>query len=230
MPNIEDDDSLPDFLKSPDEFIEASKRGETEPVALLTWIQHDTWSEEEAILILLGLNPFSTQILFLESMDGNNLLPVIHRAAYLDSRELHGFSDGSKRELRALSDRYRAIWAIWLSGSHKERNPPMYYIEWASTKEISIPWLDWARQNNLLKQTVSKDEAKDEKPLLTRERNNIARIIAALSNEANLNLDEPYKSAGLVEKITIDLGCPVSDDTIAKWLKEAAEQIEQGKK
>lgn len=61
-----------------------------------------------------------------------------------------------------------------------------------------------------------------EKPLGTRERNTIARIIAALTSMAKVDLSEPHKAAGAIEAETARLGIQVSDDTIAKWLNEAA--------
>ena len=32
---------------------------------------------------------------------------------------------------------------------------PLYFIGWAASKEIDIPWLDWAVQNNLVKESKS---------------------------------------------------------------------------
>jgi hypothetical protein len=40
--------------------------------------------------------------------------------------------------------------SIWFSGDHKPRNPPAYYLEWAASKGLLVPWLGWARENGLI--------------------------------------------------------------------------------
>lgn len=71
--------------------------------------------------------------------------------------------------------------------------------------------------------STSKPDAKVEKPLTTRERNNVARIVAALARAAQIDLLDLYKAAKAIEALTEQNGTRVSDDTIVKWLKEAKE-------
>jgi hypothetical protein len=71
--------------------------------------------------------------------------------------------------------------------------------------------------------STAKPESNAEKPVTTRERNNVARIIAALSQAGQIDLSDPYKTARAIEALTEQNGTRVSDDTIAKWLKEAKE-------
>ena len=68
-------------------------------------------------------------------------------------------------------------------------------------------------------------DTSDEKPLTTRERNTVARIIAALAQAAGLDLSEPWKAAKAIEAATSLNGYRVSDDTIVKWLTVATEEI-----
>ena len=64
-----------------------------------------------------------------------------------------------------LSNRYfNIVWSIrehharqlmkrrllWKSGRHEDRNPPGYYIDWAASKGVEIPWLEWAISEGLL--------------------------------------------------------------------------------
>ncbi len=69
-----------------------------------------------------------------------------------------------------------------------------------------------------------------EKSLGTKERNTIARIIAALAAIADLDLSQPHKAAQVIENQTQTLGIRVSNDTIVKWLKEATAQRESNQK
>lgn len=64
-----------------------------------------------------------------------------------------------------------------------------------------------------------------EKEMSKRERNNVARIIAALAVQTKLDLQKPHSAAKALEQETERLGCRVGDDTIAKWLELAAEQL-----
>lgn len=61
----------------------------------------------------------------------------------------------------------------------------------------------------------------NEKPLRSRERNNLLKVIAALCKEQNLNLDMPYKAAGIIENQIKSLALSLSNETIASILSDA---------
>ncbi len=39
---------------------------------------------------------------------------------------------------------------LWKSGNHQSENPVSYYIDWAVSKGVEIPWLEWAISEGLL--------------------------------------------------------------------------------
>jgi hypothetical protein len=68
---------------------------------------------------------------------------------------------------------------IWDNGSHKDNNPPKYYIDWALSKKIDIPWLGYVIQKGFYKldKKTSRQLASNAKA-----QNNLYRIIGALKN------------------------------------------------
>ncbi|OWL88844.1 hypothetical protein [Halopseudomonas aestusnigri] len=61
-----------------------------------------------------------------------------------------------------------------------------------------------------------------ERPIHTRERRNVAQIIAALARMADLDLSEPYKAYDAMESSSDLAGAQLpSKDTVARWLKAA---------
>lgn len=71
------------------------------------------------------------------------------------------------------------------------------------------------------------DELKPEKPLHPSERKSVAQIIAALAAMAKLDLSSPYKACGVL-RVTEVTALPESDETLVKFLKEAAAYIKKG--
>ncbi len=94
-----------------------------------------------------------------------------------------------------------------------------------ATWALSIGWdipPELARMAKTESTSCTEEASVVEKPLTTRERNNVARVIAALTQAAKIDLSDPYKAAKAIEALTEQLDARVSDDTIVKWLKEAA--------
>jgi len=48
--------------------------------------------------------------------------------------------------------RYRKIWE---SGNHQSKNPIHYYIDWAISKGLEIPWFKWAKGEGLLSTEIT---------------------------------------------------------------------------
>ena len=210
-------------------FIADSKAGKTEPILLYRWLRHDTWTAEEAALLLVGLDPNATRLGTTKAMISEMPLKRIEHTELLDGRELsRSFpveETEERDELRRLSSSYRDILAVLESGTHPARNPPEYYLKWAKAKGFEVPWLEWAQQNFLLIPNESVSEETASRPLGTRERRNVARIIAVLAQKAGFDLSEPFKAATAIELATERNGHRVSDDTIASWLKAAANEL-----
>ncbi|MDD2809282.1 hypothetical protein [Rhodoferax sp.] len=74
--------------------------------------------------------------------------------------------------------------------------------------------------------TVVPTEPTIEKPLLTRERDTLLTIIAALAKEAKLQIDQPGKTALYIEGLTNEMGSPVSKRAIEEHLKKIPNALE----
>lgn len=67
----------------------------------------------------------------------------------------------------------------------------------------------------------------EDKPLLTRERQTLLTIIAAMAVKGlNLNIDQPGKAAGYIEGLTDQLGAHVSKRAIEEHLKKIHDALE----
>lgn len=67
----------------------------------------------------------------------------------------------------------------------------------------------------------------DEQPLRTRERNTLLRIVYGMATAAPYRFDPTASRsevAATIASATAAAGCPVHEDTIRKWLREAAEK------
>lgn len=65
-----------------------------------------------------------------------------------------------------------------------------------------------------------------EKPLTTRERNNMLTTIAALCKEAKLDYRTPAKTAGLIRGVMAGMGVDVGETTIEGYLKKIPDVLE----
>ncbi|HUV23093.1 MAG TPA: hypothetical protein VMZ32_14950 [Gammaproteobacteria bacterium] len=64
----------------------------------------------------------------------------------LDNKFFNQVWEIRSRYAKRLS-RYRLMWK---SGSHEDRNPPDYYIDWVLNLGHKIPWLEWVKSEGLL--------------------------------------------------------------------------------
>ncbi|MCQ1549839.1 MAG: hypothetical protein NOF05_13710 [Candidatus Accumulibacter phosphatis] len=64
-----------------------------------------------------------------------------------------------------------------------------------------------------------------EKPLTTTERNTLLAIIAALCEHASIK-PKDRGAAGQIARMTEDIGAPVSDDTVRRWLAKIPDALE----
>ena len=139
-----------------------------------------------------------------------------------------------------MSKRHRALAALRQAHDIFMTNPshvatdtftPAYFLTWAESKGIDIPWLDWAKKQNLVDLSDTIVNRSDlgtvvsRSALSTRERNTLLVVIAALCQECGIDPKQraiTKKVVGLTEKI----GAPVSDDTIRKILKSLVSVVE----
>jgi hypothetical protein len=159
------------------ELISRHDAGNTLPLALHRYLKLDTWKSEQALPLLLGIDPDHLSLArFVEDHpDGAVRTAALMSARYLDHSLvcLSGYSNhriylqatDADREvihkegvpitsfvLMDLGIRLQGLEELWDSGQHAERNSPAHFIAWAESKGIEIPWLDWARKEELLSQ------------------------------------------------------------------------------
>ncbi|VVE03133.1 hypothetical protein [Pandoraea anhela] len=139
--------------------------GASQPALLFEWFRFDTWSVDDALRLLVGIDPEhdfcvaeaegadSTRIVSARHLDGSLVDLNGWRNANVIKDILSGepgrtlFADElsvTSSDLLELSGRLSSVQRIWNSGNHAARNAPAYYLEWASRKGIDIPWLSWA--------------------------------------------------------------------------------------
>ena len=235
------------------EFLESSKRGETEPTLLSAWFRHDTWTSEQAIRLLVGLDPDGTIIEQEQNVFGGRF-KRIRLARLLDGRELdltfweinsdlqnkllrNELDEGKKSllaeaqaaraEIEAFSNTYRDMCSVWKSGEHPDRNKPAYYVGWAKAKGFSVPWFQWATEHGLLEEAQQPSEPENERALSTKERTTFLLIIAALAKKAGIDWGEPYKAGEQIAALAQELGATLGDDAVARKLKEIPEALER---
>jgi hypothetical protein len=145
-----------------------------------------------------------------------------------------------------FAKKYQQIRAILLRANEAgevESNPrPRDFLAWTEQKSIDFPedlkkqvyavdqktetWEALRAQRDELKSRLAKCEAArtSETPLGTRERNTLLKIIIAMAiDKYRYNKDAPHqRAAGSIAESTAKVGVPVSDDTIRKYLAEAA--------
>jgi galactose mutarotase-like enzyme len=110
---------------------------------------------------------------------------------------------------------------------------------YSNLAEISKSWIELFshQKEKIFTETANEkyhfsaveNQPEDEKPLRSRERNNLLKVIAALCREQNLSLDMPFKAAGIVENQIKSLGLSLGNDTIALILSDAEKLIKSVK-
>lgn len=75
-------------------------------------------------------------------------------------------------------------------------------------------------------QSMSGDLSKEDRPIQTKERRSLLVVIAALAQEAKINIDQPSKAASIIEGLTIQIGAHVAKRTIEEHLKKIPDALE----
>jgi hypothetical protein len=70
-------------------------------------------------------------------------------------------------------------------------------------------------------------ERKSAQPLSTKERVTALVVIASLAKAAEIDLSQPTKAAGVIEKLTQTLGSPVSKRTLVELIKAIPDAVER---
>lgn len=132
------------------------------PVDLNYWLIHDNWTQEEGLILLLGLDPRGTKVS--PSIFFNNAYPdgleefecaqffngkYIYSELDMDGLRKYGTThdinnpDNTTQEVKILmwqlSNCYQDMNKIWVSGNYPALNTPEFFVEWAVSKGFNIP-------------------------------------------------------------------------------------------
>ena len=182
--------------------------GESDPYAcskLGAWLKHDTWKPYDGLLIILGIEPTGSDVNwdgyknimdihidsvkiinaeFFDDVYDEYLLP--HDIDEEEAKKEWGFTEQTieclalkNEKIRAYSNRLAEVKSLWDASNFKdERYSPKHYIEWAVSKNIDLPWLDWAIENKLTEQVINSDIEE----LGDNEKKNLLLTIGALTD------------------------------------------------
>jgi hypothetical protein len=160
-------DEITGYMEVLKELYGKSRKNELPKIHLLEFLRVDTVQAPAALLLLLGLSPRSgfvrgdwntvnlTSLLFLDGryvdFDGNFGEP---RVGFHDVDAANGTItipyDEAYKELAALESAASDLFRYWDSGKHDVNNSLEYYVKWAFSKRIPIPWLDEAHRLGFL--------------------------------------------------------------------------------
>ncbi|WP_186111630.1 hypothetical protein [Burkholderia gladioli] len=217
------------------------------PQLLNTWFLHDTWTEEQGLMLLSGLSPNTLfeyewsafdkrirRISFFETLDGIERDPA--KGGYYESR---------------LSF-YESIWG---SGDHPVRAKPSYFVDWAVAKGCAPTWLDWAAEKGYVVvggRNANGDVCGDVTPdnevanlqarvreltdeleqlradLLHGKRKTTALLLIGGFAMIGAELDIHRSRLDGISEVLSDLaakGVDVSEDTLRSYLRDAAKEI-----
>jgi hypothetical protein len=123
---------------------------------LREWARHDTWTVNEGLRLLAGIDPHHSQDLTFDSegfasVSNPSWAKIIEKPGgtwddatgprvtgyYLDLTQL------------VLLGEMLSSWVSRVSHTMQDRHPPRYFIEWASEKGWHPFWLTWAQQAGL---------------------------------------------------------------------------------
>lgn len=97
--------------------------------------KYDTWKAADGVKYLAGIYDYGG--------DGD--------AQYLTTLEnVHYETNPSMYIIHAFHARLDEFNNIWASGEHPEKNSPQYYVRWALSKKLPVPWLSAAKEQGLL--------------------------------------------------------------------------------
>ncbi len=91
---------------------------------------------------------------------------------------------------------------------------------WAKSFGIAIP-------NDFPDNATKKNQSLEEKPLGERERTTLLTLIAALAQEAHIDIKMTSKAAGLIETLTSGMGARIAARTIEDHLKRIPVALEK---
>ena len=163
----------------------------------------DRWFYRDALLYLIGLQSLGEDA------------PKMHEMVISLDSNVYSKEPKSMEHLSYCLEFIR-IGRIWESGLHDQYNSPSYYINWAISKKIKTPWLNWAiQENHYIPPKVSANSVNEMHP---KERISMIKIIHALAKNGYR-----YPSHGSIKEMVEDFqknNNGVDEKTLAKYLNE----------
>jgi hypothetical protein len=164
--------------------------GETHyPFLYSRWLNHDTWSAEEGLQLLAGIDPqFTEWTTPIELCWPDSFTRVVFLENNSELVQPDTRLQGKWTESEILADdticgakvRWQNIRDLWRSGDHPARAVPKYFVDWAEKKRVAIPWLGDARKQGYFTANESSNLTSIEQPMTNREKDNLLRIIGGL--------------------------------------------------
>lgn len=162
----------------------------------------DRWSSKEGLRYIIG-----RAIVSQDEAEERGIIFTLDGKVYSDIDRNYAYY--SLEQIRVNK--------LWESGLHDKYNTPKYFIEWALTKKIDIPWLDYAVSEGYY--TPNNLNPVTKKPLSTRTENNYLRLILTLANSIKgFNPKKPYEAAQLIINET---GIDISQQTLSDYITKA---------
>jgi hypothetical protein len=212
-------------------YFEKSMAGELDLVRLPDLLRHDTWQAPFGLLPLLGLSLQSgvviqndqwepVKISHLEYLDGRledrNESTDGFRLGFLE-RDTQGYiaidTEITRQRWDKLASDFGTLLRYWNTGEHPRNNAPSYYVKWALSKNIDVPWLDAAQRLGFLRDV---------------ERNSSSTPVFMKKSRVSpgqLN-DEVIQS--LIQRQTHSLTDLYSNSALKQWLKLPTWSYEEG--
>jgi len=187
---------------------EAKKLRESNPYKfseLRAWLKLDTWKQNDGLLLITGIEPQGADVnwegyknymgVHIEGTQLINACLLDDAEDYYDLPHNMGEDEAKNKWnygedlIEELAERNKTIQKyskilndikiIWDASNFKdERYSPKHYIEWAVSKNIDLPWLDWAIENKLTEQVINSDIEE----LGDNEKKNLLLTIGALTD------------------------------------------------
>lgn len=133
-------------------------------------------------------------------------------------------------EGREALKHYHTVSEIWKNCNHQtttsyQSHSPCYFIKWAKSKSINIPWLEWARENSFIdrENTGNKPSLNSNTELSTKTKNCYLKTIYALSAALCKGLTgnkHTDANAVLAALDAANVQHPIENKALAKYLDE----------
>ncbi len=249
-----------EFLKS-DKFAEsyeAEREGRlVDPYqysSLKYWLKLETWTIEEGIYLLSGLDPKTVEKHPLQQdiSKFDDALPLDkHSSFQLDPTEMCGREEFPGSDVafqsyleayeikKEVLDRHRSnvstldhILSRSVNGLGEPATNtrfevtfrPLQFMRWAKAIDFKIPWIDSPTAVGIVTQ-LQAARSEDQKPLSTRERDTLLVIIAVLCEEAGHDYNKHAKSAGAIQHKAAAMGISIGETTIEGHLKKIPDAL-----